>query len=77
MRTAQSVQVAILCDYGRIVVRQVLGLVENMGGVCCPACGQGIQLFAPNTGTMGTPVIHHRLLRTPIRFSITSTIFFL
>ena len=33
---------------------QVLGLVENMCGVCCPACGQGIQLFAPNTGVSMT-----------------------
>ena len=28
----------------------VLGIVENMAGLSCPSCGQGIQLFPPNTG---------------------------
>ena len=41
---------ALVCDTEQSALWQVLGLVENMGGVCCPACGQGIQLFAPNTG---------------------------
>lgn len=39
-----------------------------MGGVCCPACGQGIQLFAPNTGVL--PVgLESRLRSFPLKVS--------
>ena len=36
----------------------VLGLVENMCGLCCPACGQGIQLFPPNTVRPTIATVH-------------------